>query len=306
MRQKLLRGELQMAQNGRLRLNLVDVFGRRLQERVDVSLRNLHLTHAPFLRGLDASRIINVTDLFSGPQGHYELIIDPPSYHPVSHFVNISSGSNPTEETVMFPVDIDKVVSVTFPPFTSLTRELRTLLTNSPNIPGFGGSTGEALYEALDDIRRAGILNIARKTLATRLNDTQSVLSLVRELREVRGDRFFAIVDRQLREETIHNVNTGLFHEVPEILHSLPPPFEGFTHAKSFKTGETFGNLQLTFFRRGDEFVADIDIDDAGGIRHLFQVLRNHFTGSPTQPYNIQQILVKHQRLDPGYRLNLS
>lgn len=53
--------------------------------------------------------------------------------------------------------------------------------------------------------------------MATRLNDTQSVLSLVREIREVRGDRFFAFVDRQLREETIHNVNTGLFHEVPEV-----------------------------------------------------------------------------------------
>ena len=273
-----------MPQNGRLRLNLVDVFGRRLQERVDVSLRNLDLTHAPVLRGLDASRIINITDLFSGPQGHYELTIDPPSYHPVGRFVEIRSGTNPTEETVTFPVDSGKVVSVTFPTFPNLTRELRTLLANSPNIPGSGGSTGEALYDSLDDIRRAGIPNIARKTLATRLNDTQSVLSLVREIREVRGDRFFAFVDRQLREETIHNVNTGLFHEVLEILHSLPPQFEGFAHARSFKTGERFGNLQLTFFRRGEEFVADVDIDDAGGLGHIFQVLRNHFTGNPTHP----------------------
>ncbi len=295
-----------MPQNGRLRLNLVDVFGRRLQERVDVSLRNLDLTHAPVLRGLDASKVINITDLFTGTQGHYQLTIDPPSYHPVNQFVDVRSGNNPIEETITFPVDIDKVVSVTFPTFPNLPRELRALLTNSPNVSGFGGSTGQALYDALDDIRRAGVLNIARKTMATRLNDTQSVLSLVKEIREVRGDRFFAFVDRQLREETIHNVNTGLFHEVPEILHSLPPQFEGFAHAKSFKTADGFGNLQLTFFRRGDEFVADIDIDDAAGIRHLFQVLRNHFTGSPTHPYNIHQILVKHQHLDPGYRFNLT
>lgn len=294
-----------MPQNGRLRLHLIDVFGRRLQERVDVSLRNLDLIHAPVLRRLDASRVINIADLFSGPQGHYQLSIDPPSYHPVSRFVDIRAGNNPTEETVAFPVDIGKVVSVTLPTFPNLPRELRTLLTNSPNVSGFGNSTGRALYDALDDIRRAGVLNLARKALATRLNDTQSVLSLVRELREVRGDRFFALVDRQLREETVHNVNTGLFHEVPEILHNLPPQFEGFEHARSFKTGDGFGNLQLTFFRRGDEFVADIDIDDAGGVRHIFQVLRNHFTGSPTHPYNIHQILVKHQRLDPGYRFNL-
>ncbi|HEX7318019.1 MAG TPA: hypothetical protein VF297_29210 [Pyrinomonadaceae bacterium] len=295
-----------MPQNGRLRLNLVDVFGKRLQERVDVSLRNLDLTHAPVLRGLDASKVINITDLFTGTHGHYEFTIDPPSYHPVGGFVDIKSGSNPSEETIIFPIDSGKVVSVIRPTFPNLTKELRTLLSNSPNIPGAGGLVGEALYQSFDDIRRAGILNIARKSLATRLNDTQSVLSLIREVREVRGDRFFAFVDRQLREETIHNVNTGLFHEVNSILHSLPPQFVGFEHAKSFKTGEAYGNLQLTFFKRGEDFVADIDIDDAGGLGHLFQVLRNHFTGNPTHPYNIHQILIRHQRLDPGYRFNIS
>ncbi|HEX8503289.1 MAG TPA: hypothetical protein VF659_22085 [Pyrinomonadaceae bacterium] len=294
-----------MAQNGKLRLNLVDVFGRRLQERVDVALRNLHLTHAPVLRGLDASKVINITDLFTGPQGVYQITIDPPSYFPVSRFVNVRPGG-PTEETIPFPVDISKIVSVTFPAFAGLTRELRTLLANSPGVFGFENKTGQALYDALDPIRRAGILNIARKTLATRLSDTQSVLSLVREIRELRGDRFFALVDRQLREQTKHNVNTGLFHPVSGVLHTLPAQFQGFTHAGSFKTGENFGNLQLTFFSMGDEFVADIDIDDAGGLLHIFQVLRNNITMSPTHPYNIHQILAKHQHLDPGYRFNLA
>ena len=294
-----------MAQSGKLRLELVDVFGKRLQEKVDISLRNLQLSHAPVLRGLDASKIINITDLFSGTQGVYQITIDPPSSHPVSRFVNVKTGG-PTEETFPFPVDISKIVSVTFPSFPNLTRELRTLLTNSPNVFGFENKTGQALYDGLDDIRRAGVLDIARKTLATRFNGEQSVLSLVREVRELRGDRFFAFVDKQLREETKHNVNTGLFHSVPEILHNLPSQFEGFTHAGSFKTDDHFGNLQLTFFARGDEFVADIDIDDAAGLGHIFQVLKNHFTGSPTHPYNIHEILLQHQHLDPGYRFNLT
>jgi hypothetical protein len=50
----------------------------------------------------------------------------------------------------------------------------------------------------------------------------------------------------------------------------------------------------------------DIDIDDAGGLGHIFLVLRNHFTGNPTHPYNIHQILLMHQHLDPGYKFNLS
>jgi hypothetical protein len=35
----------------------------------------------------------------------------------------------------------------------------------------------------------------------------------------------------------------------------------------------------------------------------VFQVVRNHVTGDPTHPYNIHQILIAHQHLDPGYRL---
>ena len=57
----------------------------------------------------------------------------------------------------------------------------------------------------------------------------------------------------------------------------------------------------MTFFRSGDRCVADIDIDDAAGLGHVFQVMRNHLSGKPTHPYNIHQILTKHQNLDPGY-----
>ena len=294
-----------MAQTGKLKLDLLDVFGKRIQEKVDISLRNLQLTHNPVLKSVDASKIINITKLHAGAQGIYQITIDPPSYHPVSHFINIET-SGVTEKTIIFPVDMAKIVSVNFPTFPKLLKELRTILTNSPNVLGFENKTGEALYTALDDIRRGGVLNIARKTLATRLSTDKTVLSLIKDIRELRGDRFFAFVEKELREEVKHSVNTGLFHKVSGSLHHLPAQFEGFSRAGSFKTSDHFGNLQLTFFMKGDECVADIDIDDAGGIGHIFQVLKNHFTGSPTHPYNIHQILVKHQHLDPGYRFNLT
>lgn len=294
-----------MAQNGKLKLELVDVFGRRLQEKVDIALRNIVLTHNPVLKSVDASKLINISELFTGSQGIYQVTIDPPSYHPVSHFVNINTGS-PTERTIPFPVDIAKIVSVTFPTFPNLTKELRGLLTNSPAVLSFENKTGQVLYDALDDIRRAGVLNIARKTLATRFSTDKSVLTLIKEIRELRGDRFFAFVEKELREEVKHSVNTGLFHSVDGQLHHLPGQFIGFEQAGSFKTDDHFGNLQLTFFMKGDECVADIDIDDAGGLEHIFQVLRNHFTGSPTHPYNIHEILMMHQHLDAGYRFNLT
>jgi hypothetical protein len=294
-----------MAQTGKLKLELLDVFGKRVQERVDISFRNLQLAHSPVLKSRDSSKIIGVTNLHAGPQGIYQISVDPPSYHPVSQFINVKTSGD-TELIISFPVDISKIVSVTFPTFPNLPKELRSLLTNSPNVLGFENNTGDALYKALDDIRRGGILNIARKTQATRVTNGKSVLSLIREIKELRGDRFFAFVEKELREEVKNSVNTGLFHSVDGSLHHLPAQFIGFSAAGSFKTDDHFGNLQLTFFMKGDECVADIDIDDAGGLGHIFQVLKNHFTGSPTHPYNIHQILVKHQHLDPGYRFNLT
>ena len=52
---------------------------------------------------------------------------------------------------------------------------------------------------------------------------------------------------------------------------------------------------------KGDDCVADIDIDDASGLEHVFQVVRNKLSGKPTHPYNIHEILVAHQKIDPGY-----
>jgi len=46
----------------------------------------------------------------------------------------------------------------------------------------------------------------------------------------------------------------------------------------------------------------DMDIDDAQGFDHIFQVVGNLF-GGPTHPYNIHEILFASQELDPGYRL---
>jgi len=309
-----------MAQNGKLKLEFVDVYGKRLQENVDISLRHTRLSQSLFFKSKDASKLIQINDLFTSTEGPYQISIDPPSYHHVTQFLNVRT-SGVTEKQIVFPVDASKVVGLNFPAFNGLAKETRTLLTNSSNVFGFEHKTGAELYDAIavDNIKLAGLLNIACKTLATVFAGGANVLSLVRELRIVRGDRFFAFVERGLREETVNSVSSGLFHKVSGSLHKLPPEFEdfeptdpsvkppdpGFEPADSFKTDDHFGNLQITFFRKGNEYVADIDIDDAAGILHVFQVLRNHFTGQPTHPYNIHEILVAHQHLDPRYTFNL-
>jgi len=284
-----------------LSLELRDVYGDLLKEKVDIILRHQVLSQVVKVSN-NASTKIQIKGLNGAPQGLYRIDIDPPSYQYVSQFINIkASGTTPLE--LSFPIDPSKVKKVKFPAFGSTEADLQRVLENSEKVLGFEGNKGTALYNLLDDIRRAGLLNITAKTRATLLTNGRTVLSYVQELREIRGDRFFAAVPKELREETKNSVAEGLFHPADQTLHHPPA---NFSHAGSFKTPDHYGNLQLTFFMNAaGDCVADIDIDDAAGIEHVFQVLRNKFSGSPTHPYNIHEILVGYQHNDPGYSFQI-
>lgn len=285
-----------MAAEVKLQLELLNVYGKFLGEKVDVILRHQVLSEIK-KASVNVTGKVEITGLRGAPQGLYKIDVDPPSYQYVSQFINMkASGVTPLSLT--FPIDPGKVKKVNFPTFANLAADLRTLLENSDKVFSFEGKTGKDVYNSLDDIRKAGLLNIAVKTGATPLSNGRPVLSYIEKLNEIRGDRFFCVVPKELREETKNSVAEDLFNEVDGSLHRPP---EGFSAAGSFKTPDHYGNLQLTFFMKGDDCVADVDIDDAGGLEHVFQVLRNKLSGKPTHPYNIHEILVAHQKLDPGY-----
>jgi len=290
-----------MADTPTLRLTLEDVHGKRLTERVDIRLRHQALAEQKLIKGADASRRIRIVGLRGSPMGVYRLDVDPRSFLPMSQFVNVEAQGT-TDVRACLAIDPDKVVRVEFPAYDRLPDTGRTLLRASPNVLGFEGQTGADLYEALDDLRRAALLNILAKTGATVFGGGRAVLSYFGELREIRGDRFFVRVPKVLREDTTNSVATGLFRAVDGSLHHPPADF---SVAGSFKTDDRYANLQLTFFVRDGDWVADVDIDDAAGLIHVFQVLRNALTGRPTHPYDIHQLLVRHQKLDPGYRLTV-
>jgi hypothetical protein len=290
-----------MAQNGKLELELLDVYGQFLNERVDVMLR--HRVLSDFVKkSHKASGKFIIPNLFTDSQGQYLIDVAPLSYMPVNEFISIR-GSSPTPYQAVFPVNPKKVVKVNFPKYDKLSVDAQTLLTKSDKVLAFEGKTGQALYDAMenDNIKRAGMLNILAKTNVTRLSNGRTVLSYLQELRELRGDRFFVVTSKELREETKHSVVEGLFRKESGALHHLPSQFVGYTDAGSFKTPERYGNLQLTFFMKGDDCVADIDIDDASGLEHFFQVVNNMLPGNDTHPYTIHEILLAYQKLDPGY-----
>lgn len=285
-------------QNGRLRLDLFDAYGEALVERVDVFLQHQTLQERLVVRNQGASRPFTVTKLRAAPLGLYKLLIDPPSYLPVSAFVNIPA-SGVAERALPFAIDRNKILRVDFPQWSDL-DQAQDLLTRSRDVTGFAGLHGSDLYAALDDTRRAGLLNILAKSRRTPVTGGGTVLAGIQELRELRGDRFFALVTHELREQVKNSVLEGLFHEVNGSLHRPP---DGFSPAGSYKTFDRYGNLQVTFFASPSAWMADIDIDDAAGLEHVFQVARNALTGRPTHPYDIHQILLRHQEIDSGFRL---
>ncbi len=288
-----------MADNGVLRLDLVDVGGKRLREAVDVMLTHQTSGRTSVVRA-PAKRSIRVPGLSAGPLEVYRVNIDPPSYLAVGRFVGVPGGGNTLR--AVFPVDPRKVRSVAFPDYADLAGDARRVLELSDKVLQFEGKTGGGLYEALDDIRRAGFLNIVTKAAATPLTNGRVVSTYLNAVTELRGDRFFVNVSKELREEVKNSATAGFFTAEPSGMHRPP---EGFESAGSFKTMDHYGNLQLTFFSNGTDWVADIDIDDAKGLEHLFQVLRNELTDRPTHPYDIHEILVAHQALNPGYALKV-
>src|SRR6267142_4651018 len=264
-----------MAAEVKLQLELLNVYGKFLGEKVDVILRHQVLSEMR-KASINATGKVEITGLHGAPQGLYRIDVDPPSYQYVSQFINMKA-SGITRLSLTFPIDPGKVKQVNFQAYPKLADDLRTVLENSDKVLSFEGKKGKGLYDSLDDIRKAGLLNIAVKTGATPLTNGRTVLSYIAKLNELRGDRFFCVVPKELREETKNSVAEDLFHPVDQSLHHPPP---GFSPAGSFKTPDHYGNLQLTFFMKGDDCVADMDIDDAGGIEHVFQVLRNKLSGN--------------------------
>jgi hypothetical protein len=289
-----------MEGKGTLSLDLVDVYGDHLKDKVDVFMKHTVLSTAPVFKNQNAAKQLMIKDLDSTQGGRYSLLVYPTHYRPVSCFVKIEEGTTVSLSLPM-PIVPEKVTSVVFPAYTSQPEDLKRILETS-DVEGNEGLHGEDLYNALDNIRKAGLLNLYWKMQHTTFSNQRNVFSYIAALRRIRGDRFFARVQIDLRDAVKNSIYDGLFHEVDGGLHTPPP---GFVLIDSFKTFDHYGNLQLTFFSKPSEleFIVDADIDDAQGIEHFFLVMHNAITGDPTHPYNIHEILLAYQKIDPHYKL---
>lgn len=289
------------AKGGNLMFDFFDVYGERLDDKVDVFLKHQDLPGSRQAIGHNAKNALRVEDLISTPGGSYQLQVFPTRYRPVGRLFRVQEGKT-ARHAITLPVDIDRVTRLDFPAYNSLGEDLKHVLEAS-FVEGSEEVKGAELYGSLDDFRKAGLLNIYAKMKRTKFQNQRDIFSYLSSINRIRSERFFARVPKDLRDEVSDSIAARLFREASDALHTPP---SGYSRAGSFKTTEQYCNLQLTFFNSNSDtqdYIVDADIDDARGIEHIFQVLSPIHTGMNTHPYNVHEILLGFQHIDPGYKL---
>ena len=243
-----------------------------------------------------------------GPGTMYKVVARLDHFRPYAFFQSIKADrTNTASDDVEFWVKPGDVEDITSPAFAKLPPMARTLLDAATMIQlknedkELLGLTGESLYKALGPLRQACFLNVAAK--ASHDETAGGCLAFVQSVMVCRQDRFFARVDSSLPERLRRS---PVFKSAPETLHE---PLPGFERAEgSFKTRDAHANLQVTFMREiaTGALAADIDIDEASGIKHGMEVIRNAVVRNRTNPYLIREFLLAadpiKRALDPRYQ----
>jgi hypothetical protein len=210
----------------------------------------------------------------------------PDKHRSVGKFVRIES--TPKAMAFHCPVDPSAVsaVSVRFSP---LPDQLARVL-------------GQLSEWPLSNTRRvAAMMNVWAKLRTCPLPGDRTPDEFVKAIVEVKEDRVFFRPHAILWALVRGAVSAGAMKTVSGRLHARP----GHRVLGSFKTLDRYGSLQLTFLEvvGTGELLVDADIDEASGIGHVFQVVRNSLPTVASNPIDIHQILTFHHELDVGYDL---
>ncbi|MGI8988610.1 MAG: hypothetical protein ACR2I2_03365 [Bryobacteraceae bacterium] len=286
----------------RVQLQLQDVLGRPLRD-PNILIELFSFDNSKHFRvAVSPNSATNINlSLEDTGDGIYRFMLMPTNFRTIQFFLRISEGGTATRDPVVFPVNPDRVTDIAAPAFDGLPLPLQQFL-SAAEIDIFRDAAGThlqsgPLYNALPPLRKAALLNLYTKSANTILGDGHAVFAKLGPAIEFDQDRLFARTGAALLEETMQDTD---FHVVNDLLHRAIPPYRIFT---SYKTRDAHGNLQLTFSRNGDtgdDYLVDMDIDEAQGIGHLFEVAQNAVTGL-TNPFDVREILIADQNLLPLY-----
>ena len=280
-----------------LQLTLVDVRGNEITDDVEIIVKDLRGIQR-YRENLRVKGTVKIDCPVTSFSDTYKVEVWPSNYQLVQFYLTLKSGQVTTPNPIMFPVDAGAVVGITAPRFDQLDQKLQDILHKSRLI-SYPCLKGSSLYDELKDPRKAALLNLFAKASNTWLTDGKTCADHFGGLVKLRRDRFFAKTSAVLLEEV---QDSPEFHKVSGALHDAP---DDYNRVASYKTYDSHGNLQLTFFRRkngGDDYLVDVDIDKVSGWKHpMFEVSKNKVLGSRTNPYDVREILIAKQGIYPGY-----
>jgi hypothetical protein len=235
----------------------------------------------------------------------YAVRLRVPGHKPYAFFQRIGTGRKnlPSEAHVRLMVNPKRVASIDPPSFAELPAAFRRGLDNAsmetlaPEDADLVGLQGAALYDALQPHRQACLLNLVAKATHP---SSDRIARFVRKPVVLRQDRCFAEVEPAMQPLLC---KSDRFKSAPSLLHDPPA---GFDRLDSFKTRDPHANLQVTFMRHraSGAMWADIDIDEASGIEHGFEVIRNAVVDGRTNPFLVRELLLladPDDPIDPGY-----
>lgn len=168
---------------------------------------------------------------------------------------------------------------------------------------GYEGQSGASLYAALDDTSKANLLNVIAGAKVAPLSNASTVLLYLHELVEISSDTCWARAAKELEILLKNSVAGGLFYKDNDSA-MLPP--KGYKVKGNYKASSKYGRLNLTFSVGHNECLAQLSLEEVGAKGHVFQVLPLPATLKSEHPYYMHDILVSHQKIEPGYRFILN
>src|ERR1044071_7063984 len=162
----ILAGRGEMDGKGNLVLDFRDVYGERPDDRVDVTLKHRELSQSVHQGNFATTKALRVTELDSTHTGIFSLQVFPLRRRPVGRFVTVIEDKT-VRIPIVLPMDADRVRGIDGPTFDQLGADLQAVLQAS-TVEGNEDKRGADLYGALDDSRKAGMLNIYAKMKATK------------------------------------------------------------------------------------------------------------------------------------------
>lgn len=298
-----------------LKLPLSDVLNQPLSGRVNVTFRPNPGSAGGFSMSTGNLDLNGATELtvqqiecLAGPGTLYRVSVSSTRFKTYSFFQMIMENqmNQSPDNRIRMVVNPGKVKDITAPTFERLPIRHQAYLEGAVPIAlededrDLVGLNGAALYSAMGPLRKAAMLNLITKARhataggAFRFLEGQTLLVL-------RQDRCFTTIHPGIEAFLSESKK---FKSAPGLLHK---PLPGYERRASFKSRDDHANLQISLMRETatGRMAADVDIDEAAGIEHGFEVIRNRFKGR-TNPYLVRDLLIlsepEEMTLDPGYR----